>query len=84
MVSSNKALLNAEQDGIGRVLTLPTFDMIKHFISVALPLGHDEAFDEKFRWIFWWANMVLVGCLPYFSSIHTCNESSTTTAYLFR
>ena len=75
MVSSNKALLHAEQDGIGRALT---FDMSKHFSPVALPLGHDEAFGAKFRWKFWVDNMVLVGRLPnWISQIHRCRVRFT-------
>ena len=31
---------------------LPAFDVGKHFIPVALSLGHDEAFGAKFTWIF--------------------------------
>jgi hypothetical protein len=30
----------------------PAFDVGKHFIPVALPLGHDRAFSAKFKSIF--------------------------------
>jgi hypothetical protein len=42
---------------------LPALDVGKHFIPVALPLGHDKAFGAKFRWRFWVDNMVLLGRL---------------------
>jgi hypothetical protein len=42
---------------------LPTFDVGKHCIPGALPLGHEKAFGAKFRWKFWVDNMVLLGRL---------------------
>ena len=30
----------------------PAVDVSKHFIPVALPLGHNKAFGAKFRWKF--------------------------------
>ena len=48
MVDASLATIRSLCEAAG----LPTFDVGKHFIPVALPLGHDRAFGAKFRWIF--------------------------------